>query len=247
MTGGATSVTETGATLEGTVNPDGRSTRYFFEWGTSSTYGQVTAEVPVGEDHTGHFASATLMGLSPGRVYHFRLVARNTSSETVPGGDQMFTTASPSTPLSQPAGPSPPTAPFSTTPVSTLASTAPGEPRSGSPLLGGPALRSNQHGSSVHGSLEVSQAGVGGRLEVDLLAKQAALAQARRSGSGQVRVGRLVRASASAGKVSFSVSLDAKARLTLTRRRRLALTVKIVLAPLHGATVTITRGVVLRA
>jgi len=81
---------------------------------------------------------------------------------------------------------------------------------------------------------------------VDLLAKRASLAKARHSGS--VRVGRLVRASVSAGKVSFSVALTAAGKRTLARKRRLALTVKITLTPLRrGTTVSITRSVTLRS
>jgi hypothetical protein len=94
----------------------------------------------------------------------------------------------------------------------------------------------------VHGSVEVSKAGVGGRLEVDLLAKSASLAKAKRS--TQVRVGRLVRSSLYAGSVSFAVTLDAKARRALKRHHRLALTVKIVLTPVTGAPVTVNRSVV---
>jgi hypothetical protein len=110
--------------------------------------------------------------------------------------------------------------------------------------VGAPSLRSTQHGPSVKGSLDVSQSGAGGRLEVDLLAKSASLAAAHRS--GPVRVGRFVRASVSAGKVSFSVSLTARAKSALRRHHRLALTVRITLTPTHGATVTITKSVSLR-
>jgi hypothetical protein len=95
----------------------------------------------------------------------------------------------------------------------------------------------------VHGSVRVSQAGAGGRLEVDLLAKSASLA---RSGhSTQVQVGRLARSSLRAGTVPFAVLLDAKGRYALSSHRRLALTVKIVLTPVGGSAVTITRSVLL--
>jgi len=57
-------------------------------------------------------------------------------------------------------------------------------------------------------------------------------------------VGRLVRASLHAGKVSFAVPLSAKAKHALERHRRLALTVAIVLTPAQGSTVTVTRSVV---
>lgn len=249
MTGEAMLVGETGATLKGTVNPDGKPTKYLFEWGTSKTYGQVTTEVPVGEDHTGHVASATLTALSPGTVYHFRLVAKNTSSEIVPGAEEMFTIASPLAPLSPPANPSPPTAtPSSTTLVPTTTPMTSTEPLPGSPLVGGAKalkLAGSQHGSSVHGSVQVSQAGVGGRLEVDLLASGASLAKVGHS--AQVRVGRLVRSSLYAGTTSFTVPLAVRARHALSRRHKLALMVEIVLKPTHGSAATITRSVVLHA
>jgi hypothetical protein len=139
------------------------------------------------------------------------------------------------------------------TPASTP--TRPSEPSHGSgpPLQGGRALEGSalelggsQRGSTVHGTIEVSQAYFGGRLEVGLSA--AGAAPANKAGHSElVRVGRLVRSSLRAGSVSFSVPLNAKGKAALHRRRRLALIVKITLTPLHGARVTITRGVVLHA
>ena len=58
------------------------------------------------------------------------------------------------------------------------------ESPSGSPLVGGPLVRSSQHGSSVRGSVQISKAGAGGRLEVDLLAKSASLAKVKHSSAG---------------------------------------------------------------
>ena len=68
-------------------------------------------------------------------------------------------------------------------------------------------LPASQHGKSVHGSVKISQAGAGGRLEVALLARSASLARARRP--AQVRVGRLVRSPLRAGTLSFAVPLNA--------------------------------------
>ncbi len=136
------------------------------------------------------------------------------------------------------------TIPTSTTPTTTT----PSEPSHGSPLEGGSSalkLGASQRGSTVHGSIKVSQAGSGGRLEVGLFAAGASLAKAGHS--KQVRVGRLVRSSLEAGSVSFSVPLNANGKAALRHRQRLALTVKITLTPLHGAAVTVTRGVVVRA
>jgi hypothetical protein len=142
-----------------------------------------------------------------------------------------------------------PTTPTTTTPTSTTPTTptVPTEPSHGSPLEGGSRalkLAGSQHGSTVHGSIKVSQAGSGGRLEVGLFAAGASLAKAGHP--AQVRIGRLVRSSLKAGNVPFSVPLTAKGKAALRRHRRLALTVKITLTPLHGAAVTITRSVVVR-
>ena len=118
-----------------------------------------------------------------------------------------------------------------------------------SPLLGSPAqvvkLPASQHGRSVRGSLKVSQAGAGGRLEVDLLAKGASLAGA---GHGaQLQVGRLVRPALTAGTVSFKVPLSARGKRALRVRGRLSLSVRVLLSAPQSATVKITRNVVLHA
>jgi plastocyanin len=134
-----------------------------------------------------------------------------------------------------------------TSPTSPAGGSGPGAAPS-SPLVGSASeavkLAGTQHGSSVRGSIKISQAGVGGRLEVDLLASGASPAKAGHS--QQVRVGRLVRTSLYAGTTSFTVPLNAKGKAALRRHRRLALTVKVTLTPPHGAAVTVTRRVVLQ-
>jgi hypothetical protein len=105
-------------------------------------------------------------------------------------------------------------------------------------------LGASEHGASVHGSVDVAQGGAGGRLEVELLAARASLASTGHS--AQVQVGRAVRASLRTGTVTFTVALDTRARHALRAHRRLALSVRIVLVPAHGAAATITRHVVLR-
>jgi hypothetical protein len=140
-----------------------------------------------------------------------------------------------------------PTTPSTTTPTTTTPTTptTPSETGHGSPLEGGSKalkLAGSQHGSAVHGSIKVSEAGTGGRLEVGLFATGASLAKAGHP--AQVRIGRLVRSSLKAGTVPFSVPLTARSKAALRRHRRLALTVKIILTPLHGEVVTITRSVI---
>src|SRR4051812_19458267 len=47
-TGAASSVTQSSATVSGTVDPQGIATTYRFEYGTSSSYGLQTADVDAG-------------------------------------------------------------------------------------------------------------------------------------------------------------------------------------------------------
>jgi hypothetical protein len=62
-----------------------------------------------------------------------------------------------------------------------------------------------------------------------------------------VIVGRLVRASVPAGRVSFSVALNARGRSALRRHHRLALAVKVTLTPPMGKAEQLRGNVVLRA
>jgi hypothetical protein len=147
-------------------------------------------------------------------------------------------------------GTPPTTTPPTTTTTPTTTTPASSEPDHsfGSPLEGGSGalkLAGSQRGSTVHGSIKVSQAGSGGRLEVGLFATGASLAKLAHP--AQARIGRLVRSSLTAGSVPFSVPLTAKGKAALRRDRRLVLTAKITLTPLHGAAVRITRSVVVHA
>ena len=117
-----------------------------------------------------------------------------------------------------------------------------------SPLLGTASravkLGAGPHGRSVRGSVAVSAAGAGGRLEVDLLAGRASLAAV--GAFRQLRIGRLVRSSIAPGNVSFDVSLDGSARRALRARGRLAVTVVLLLSPPHGTPLKLSRVVLLR-
>jgi len=100
-TGSASGVTTTSATIAGTVNANGRPTTYHFESGTTTAYGAraPSPDAVAGSDSTARAVSASLTGLLPGTVYHFRLVATN-SRGTTAGNDMTFTTA----PAAPPAG-----------------------------------------------------------------------------------------------------------------------------------------------
>ncbi len=93
VTGDATEVTVTSATLNGTVDPNGRSTTWYFEYGTSTSYGSKTTAKSAGSGTTPVAASAPVSGLSRGKLYHFRLVATSDAG-TTRGADRTFSTAS---------------------------------------------------------------------------------------------------------------------------------------------------------
>ncbi len=134
-----------------------------------------------------------------------------------------------------------------TTTTPTMTTTSPASPES--PLAGSESqavkVAKSQRGGSVKGSIDLSKAAAGDRLEVDLLTRSASLAKAKHS--TRVRVGRYTRSSLSAGKLSFAAKLNAKARRAIKRHHRLALTVEIVLTRAGGEALTITRSVTLHA
>jgi hypothetical protein len=101
-TGSATGVTVNSATLNGTVDPNGRSATAYFEYGTSTSYGSRTPAKSVGSGTTVTAVSASVSGLRPGRIYHFRLVARSDAG-TSRGADRTFSTAGPPTVVTGPA------------------------------------------------------------------------------------------------------------------------------------------------
>ena len=95
-TGMASAVDETEGTLQAAVDPEGKGTEYFFEWGKSSgSYEHTTAAVTLAfQDTSSHDVSEPLAGLTPATTYHYRVVAKN-SAGTTDGEDRTLTTASP--------------------------------------------------------------------------------------------------------------------------------------------------------
>jgi hypothetical protein len=83
--------TQTLAHLRDLVNPERSLTTYFFRFGTTSSYGQI---VPVtaasaGSGEAPVSISQIVTGLTPGVIYHYRLVATNAHGTTT-GPDQTF-------------------------------------------------------------------------------------------------------------------------------------------------------------
>lgn len=91
LTGAASNVAPTSATLNATVDPRGQATTYHFEYGTSTAYGQRTADADAGSGTIARAVSGNATGLLPLTNYHFRLVATSAGG-TTNGADQLFTT-----------------------------------------------------------------------------------------------------------------------------------------------------------
>ena len=89
--------TTTSATLQAEINPEGKATRYRFEYGPEDCAASACAKAPPSEEpQIGNGTSpvhveALLEGLTPGTRYHFRLVAHNTEGEPK-SPDQLFAT-----------------------------------------------------------------------------------------------------------------------------------------------------------
>src|SRR5205807_6210008 len=85
------SITQSSATVSGAVNPDGRSTTYYFQYGKTTSYGSTTASRGAGSGTSPVNVSATLSGLNAGTKYHYRLEASSPSGVAY-GYDRTFRT-----------------------------------------------------------------------------------------------------------------------------------------------------------
>jgi len=90
-TNSASNITQNSATLNGSVNGNGLSTSAWFEWGTTTSLGNSTAQNAYGTGSASY--SATISGLSPNTLYYYRAAAQN-SQGIVQGNIVSFTTSS---------------------------------------------------------------------------------------------------------------------------------------------------------
>jgi hypothetical protein len=98
VTGTAADLTVTSATLTGSVDPNGRSTTWYFEYGTSTSYGSKTSAKGAGSSTATIGVSAPVSGLTRGKLYHYRLVATSDAG-TSRGSDRTFSTSGAPTPV----------------------------------------------------------------------------------------------------------------------------------------------------
>ncbi|HTX29991.1 MAG TPA: hypothetical protein VMD09_01325 [Solirubrobacteraceae bacterium] len=92
VTGATTNRTDTSAVLNGTVNPNGSSTTYYFQWGLTNGYGDNSKPASAGNGTAAVSVKTTAAGLIPGTTYHYRLDATNGAGTSL-GKDRTFKTA----------------------------------------------------------------------------------------------------------------------------------------------------------
>jgi phosphodiesterase/alkaline phosphatase D-like protein len=91
-TDAASGIGSTGATLNGTVNPNNDSTTVTFEYGTTTSYGTtVTADQSPVTGSSNMLVSKGITGLTTNTTYHYRVVGQN-GAGTSNGVDMTFTT-----------------------------------------------------------------------------------------------------------------------------------------------------------
>ena len=96
-TGGATAVSYGSATLEGSVNPRGSDTSYYFQYGPTSAYGGQTTIADAGAGTHTVDVSLPITGLQPLTEYHYRLVAVNGAGAASGADRTLLTTKVPLT------------------------------------------------------------------------------------------------------------------------------------------------------
>lgn len=105
QTNGVTNLSETGATINGRINPNGYQTYYWFEYGKAPALGSVTSVASAGSGSSNVAVSAPLSNLESNTTYYYRLNAQNVWG-TVNGAIFAFTTSM-SPPPPPPQGKSP--------------------------------------------------------------------------------------------------------------------------------------------
>ncbi len=104
VAGDATGVTTSGATLPGTVNPNGADSSAVFRYGTGCSppawttgCASVSASLSTGSGRSPVIVSATLSGLQPGVTFHYTLCAANAYGTKCDLTDHTFFTNQPPT------------------------------------------------------------------------------------------------------------------------------------------------------
>jgi hypothetical protein len=97
-TGPPSEVHRNSVTLTGTVNPHGEATSWEFQYGLTGLYGMQTSSSSLPASSVPSVVTATLTGLEPGALFHYRLVALH-GTTPMPGSDETFFTLPDPTPI----------------------------------------------------------------------------------------------------------------------------------------------------
>jgi hypothetical protein len=89
----ASIISRTSAQLNGDLNPNGSATTYYFQWGTSTAYGNTSTTGKTNNGVSALHVNVNITGLAPATTYHYRLVGASANGTTY-GADQAFTSAS---------------------------------------------------------------------------------------------------------------------------------------------------------
>jgi hypothetical protein len=94
-------VTTTSATLQAKIDPNGKATKYHFEYGPADCSAGPCTSVPTNDpkkepqilgSSPATTVSVQIEGLSPATTYHFRVVTSHVGEESVPGPDTVLRT-----------------------------------------------------------------------------------------------------------------------------------------------------------
>jgi Ca2+-binding RTX toxin-like protein len=91
-TGGVQLTSPQAATVTATVDPNAIGTTYYFEYGTNGNLTLRTPTVSLGVGLDPHQVAANLLGLEPGTVYDYRIVAAGPGGLSI-GATESFQTA----------------------------------------------------------------------------------------------------------------------------------------------------------
>ncbi len=92
-TNDASNITPSSASLNGEINPQGNTSNFSFEYGTTTAYGKSIAGNPANSNSSAAVAvSANISGLESASTYHYR-VKSVVGATTINGADKTFTTS----------------------------------------------------------------------------------------------------------------------------------------------------------
>ncbi len=92
ITGPASSLSSNSAVVNGTINPHGNPATWTVQYGTSTAYGVETFSGSLPPSTSPINVSTTLRSLASGTIFHYRFVARRSSTIVSYGADQQFMT-----------------------------------------------------------------------------------------------------------------------------------------------------------